>query len=375
MQVEFFRHNINDIVKKSILDVLDTPYIAMGSTVRDLEANFSIYLGSSYAAAVSSCTDALYLSLKALDIGHGDEVITTPLTFVATSNAVAAVGARPVFIDVEPSTGLIDINKIEESITKNTKVIIPVHLYGQMVDMERVTELAEKYQLKIIEDCAHCIEGNYHGIRPGELGDAACFSFFATKNITSGEGGMVTTRSDQIYERIRMMRSHGQTRSADDRYKKESISWDVKLLGLNHKMTNFQAAMLLPQLKKIDELWERRREIYQIYYDVFSGFNLSMPVIKENVKSGLHLFTIWVDKMKRTTILQSLKKKGIHCTINYNPVHLLSFYCSNFGYKMGDFPNAEHIGLSTISLPFYPLLSQEEIQYVIENVRDIVKGS
>lgn len=373
MQIEFFKHSINHEEKEALLKVLDTPYIAMGKVVKELESKFSEYLKIKHSIAVSSCTDALYLSLRALNIDEGDEVITTPLTFVATSNAICATGAKPVFLDVDPLTGLIDIDEVEHRITKNTKAIIPVHLYGHMVDMDKLSNLASKHDLRIIEDCAHCIEGDFKGIKPGELSDTACFSFFATKNITSGEGGMISTNLDLLNEKLRMMRSHGQSTSADERYRKDIISWDMHILGLNHKMTDFQAAMLLPQLRRMDALWKKRKEIYQIYYDAFAANNIPMPIIRDGVKSGLHLFTIWTDKSKRTEILKQLRGKGIHCTMNYNPVHLLSYYQETYGYKLGDFPNAENIGLSTISLPFYPLLNSNQVHYVIENVCKILK--
>jgi dTDP-4-amino-4,6-dideoxygalactose transaminase len=374
MQIEFFKHNIDDEARQAVLSVLETPYIAMGEVVGELETEFAKYLNTPYALALHTCTDALFLSLKALGIGPGDEVITTPLTFVATANSIVSVGAKPVFVDVDPDTGLIDFQEIEKHITPKTKAIIPVHLYGQMADMEALAIIAKKNSLFIIEDSAHCIEGNINRIQPGQLGDTACFSFFATKNITSGEGGMLITKSEAIYESCRMMRSHGQTLSADQRYKKTVLSWDVEIIGLNHKLTNFQAAMLLPQLRKIDALWKRRRDIYRRYQAAFSDAGIQIPKILNNCKSGLHLFTFWVDNKDRDQMQIALKEKGVHCTINYNPVHLLSFYRKNYGYRERDFPHAERIGGSTLSLPFYPRLKQEEIDYVIQTVIETVKG-
>ena len=374
MQIEFFKHNIDDEARQAVLRVLDTPYIAMGEIVGELEAEFVKYLNTPYALALHTCTDALFLSLKALGIGPGDEVITTPLTFVATANSIVSVGARPVFVDVEADTGLIDIQEIRKHITPKTKAIIPVHLYGQMADVEALAFIAKKNNLFIIEDSAHCIEGNFDGIQPGQSGDTACFSFFATKNITSGEGGMLITKSEAVYEKCRMMRSHGQTRSADQRYKKAGLSWDVEIVGLNHKLTNFQAAMLLPQLRKIETLWKRRQEIYRHYQAALSGAGIQTPKILKNCRSGLHLFTFWVDNKVRNQILMALKEKGVHCTVNYNPLHLLSFYRKNYGYREGDFPHAERIGGSTLSLPFYPDLKQEEIEYVAQTVIETVRG-
>lgn len=373
MKVEFYKHNLGHEEKKSVLECLDGIFLTAGSYVKKFEHEFAGYLELKYVVGLTSCTAALHLSLLALGIGEGDEVITTPMTFIATATAIMHVGATPIFVDVSPYSALIDPAKIEEAVTERTKAIIPVHLYGLMCDMKKIRAIADKYKLKIIEDAAHCIEGECDGIRPGHLGDVACFSFYATKNLTSGEGGAIATNNKSLADKIMMLRQHGMSKEAADRYSGSYKHWDMLECGWKYNMDNIQASLLLPQIKKIDYFWKRRRDIYKKYIDGLKDIPwINYPREAEHSKHAYHLFTIFVDKDRRDDILKRLGESGVGVAVNYRSIHLLTFFVKKFAYKRGMFPVAERIGDSTISLPFYPKLSNQEIEYVIKTVKKIL---
>jgi len=373
MKVEFFRHSINnqDIGRTS--KVLRSIFLTTGKTVAEFERRFALYLNVEDVVGVTSCTAALHLSLLALGIKPGDEVITTPMSFCATANAVLHAGGIPVFVDVEEETGNIDANLIEAAITKKTKAILPVHLYGQMCDMVKIKIIADKYKLAIIEDAAHAIEAEREGFKPGMLSDAACFSFYATKNITSGEGGAIAAGRERA-EILRMLRLHGIDKSAIDRYTGRYKHWDMPLLGWKYNMDNIHAALLLGQLKRIDKLWKRRDEIWRTYEDAFTGIKgLRLLKTVGQSRHARHLFTVLVKPEKRDSILHKLQEKGIGVAVNYRPTHLLKYYRVVFKYMEGDFPVAEGIGKSTISLPLYPALKDTAISYVIKSLKSLLK--
>ncbi len=371
MKIEFYKHNVGKEEKQRVLECLSGIFLTTGTYVSEFEERFAGYLNSRYAVGLTSCTAALHLSLLALGIGEDDEVITSPMTFIATATAIMHTGARPVFVDVKPDTALIDPSKIEKAINKKTKAIIPVHLYGQMCDMRKIKKIARKYNLKVIEDAAHCIEGEHDGIKPGQLGDIACFSFYATKNITSGEGGAITTHSSRIAEKVRLLRQHGMSKEAACRYTGNYKHWDMIECGWKYNMDNIQAALLLPQLKKIDKYWERRKELYEKYIEQIKQIpHIGYPEIVKNSKSAYHLFTVWVEKNKRDYFLQRFSENNIGVAVNYRAIHLLTYFKNLFGYKRGDFPVAEEIGDRTISLPFWIGLRDSEIKMVLR----ILKG-
>ncbi|MDP2922433.1 MAG: DegT/DnrJ/EryC1/StrS family aminotransferase [Candidatus Omnitrophota bacterium] len=374
MRVEFFKHSINERDIKRVEKILKTIFLTTGDEVEQFENNFAKYLGSSNAIGVTSCTAALHLCLLAWGIGEGDEVITAPMSFCATSNAIIHAGATPVFIDVEEETANINAELIEGSITKKTKAIIPVHLYGQMCDMKKIKQIADRHNLIIIEDAAHCIEGVRDGIRVGHFAAAACFSFYATKNITCGEGGAIVTNNSKKTELLRILRLHGMDKSAAQRYTKRYEHWDMPVLGWKYNMDNIRAALLLGQLDRIEALWKLRSSIWARYKKAFSkttGIKLTrtMPCTKH----AKHLFTIRVPENKRDAILFTLQKRGIGVAVNYRPIHLLKYYRQKFGYKTGFFPVAESIGKETISLPLYPALKEKEVSYVIQSVLKVTK--
>lgn len=373
-KIEFFRHNISAQDIERVNSVLRSIFLTTGETVKEFEEKFSNYLGSKYAVGVTSCTAALHLSLLAAGIGPGDEVITTPLSFCATANSILHAGAKPVFVDVEEDTGNINHELIEKAITERTRAIIPVHLYGQMCDMKKIKGIADRYGLKVIEDAAHSIEAERDGIRPGQLSFSACFSFYATKNITSGEGGAVVTNDTTVANNLKMLRLHGIDRSAIDRYTKRYQHYDMPILGWKYNMDNIQAALLIGQLERIDELWEKRDRLWRLYEEELRKVkNIKLLKTLSGTRHARHLFTILVPPEKRDVILWRLQESGIGVAVNYRPIHLFSFYRKTFGYKEGDFPVAEEIGSRTISLPLYPSLKEEELKTVTERLKDIME--
>ena len=372
MKIEFYRHNIDNSDIQRVKDVLSTIFLTTGEVVNNFEEKFAEYLNSQYVIGVTSCTAAIHLCLLAWGIEEGDEVITSPMSFCATANAVLHAGATPVFADAEEATGNINAELIESKVSKRTRAIIPVHLYGQMCDMRKIRKIADKYNLVIIEDAAHCIEGERDGVKPGQLGDAACFSFYATKNITSGEGGAIAVNNADKAELLRLLRLHGIDKSAADRYTKRYQHWDMPVLGWKYNMDNIQAALLIGQLQRVDSLWEKRESIYKKYQKAFYPLtNIGLLETVPDCRHAMHLFTMHVPDQRRDKIMFSLQEKGIGVAVNYRPIHLLKYYRTHFGYKEGDFPMAEKIGSRTISLPLYPLLKDEEADYVIKTVKEV----
>jgi dTDP-4-amino-4,6-dideoxygalactose transaminase len=371
-KVEFYKHNLSSKDKKAALEVLHSLFLTTGKTVKEFEEKFAQFTENKYAVGLTSCTDALFLSLKYFDIKPGDEVITTPLTFIASANVIEYCGAKQVLIDVENTTGNIDITKVEKAITKKTKAIIPVHLYGHMVDMKKLSQLTKEYNIKIVEDAAHCVEGERDGIKPGGLADIACFSFYATKNMTSGEGGAIVTNNSQIYDWFIKARLHGMSKTAADRYQKYQ-HYDMEFLGYKANMTNLQAALLYNQLDRAEKNLKKREQIAKKYYRGFANNPaISMPQVLENTKHARHLFNIWVDPKKRDDYLIALQENGVGVSVAFNPLHLMTYYKKKYGFKKGDFPVAERIAEATITLPFYPKLTPDEIDYVITTVNRII---
>ncbi|MBF0427057.1 MAG: DegT/DnrJ/EryC1/StrS family aminotransferase [Magnetococcales bacterium] len=370
MKVEFYRHALGEEEIASVVETLHSVFLTAGPKTRAFEAAFAEYLGVRRAVGFSSCTSALWLTLRALGIGPGDEVITTPLTFIATANAIIEAGGTPVFVDVEPTTGNLDAERVAAAITARTKAILPVHLYGQMCDMRRLRLLADQHGLALIEDAAHCVEGERDGVRPGQLGDAACFSFYATKNLCAGEGGAVATNREELAERLLLCRSHGMNKAAADRHHGLYQHWDMVCLGQKANMFDIQAALLLPQLPKIAHHWQRRCAIAAAYESAFAGLSgVTLHHAPRDSRHARHLFTILVPAESRDRFLAQLQEAGVGCTVNYRAIHLLTYYRERFGWQRGSFPNAESIGDRTLSLPLWVGLQEHEIQHVIASVR------
>jgi len=373
--VAFYRHNLGDEEKQRVLRALDSTILTTGRAVAEAEQGLAEYLGIEHVVCLDSCTAALHLALIANDIGPGDEVIVPAMTFAATANAVLMAGATPVFADVDPTTGCISIEEIEARLTEKTRAAIPVHLYGQLCDMRGITKIARERNLVVIEDSAHCLEARDDDVRPGSHGRCACFSFYATKNITCGEGGALATNDGALAERVRRLSLHGMTTSAYDRYGARYRHWDMPEWGWKYNLDNIRAALLTPQIQKLDRRWRERIDIAERYEAAFSEMDgVDFPRAADPASSARHLFTIWVDPLRRDEILADLQARGVGVAVNYRAVHLLEFFAREYGYRRGDLPAAESIGDRTISLPFYTQLTTEQIERVIEAVRQAISS-
>jgi dTDP-4-amino-4,6-dideoxygalactose transaminase len=371
-RVEFYRHHLGSDELRSVRRVLDSTFLTTGPRAAEFERRFADYLEVPYAVGVSSCTDALVLTLAALDVGPGDEVITTPMSFVATANAIVLRGATPVFADVDPVTGNLDPEAVKGALSSRTRAVLPVHLYGQLCDMKALRAVVAGRDIAIVEDAAHAVEGRRDGYGPGQLGDAACFSFYATKNLSAGEGGAVATRHGELAERIRRLRLHGLDKEAADRYHDRSYRhWDMVELGYKANLSDIQAALLLPQLDRIEERLRRRQEIASRYEEAFEPLDgLDFPAIDASARSARHLFTLWLPDGRRDHFLHHMGTRDIGVAVNYRPIHLSSYYRGRFGFSSGAFPHAEEIGRRTTSIPMYPLLTDAEVGRVIEAVEE-----
>ncbi len=373
MKIEFYRHNLVREDKDACMDVLDSLFLTTGETVKNFEAKFAAYMGASHAVAVTSCTAALHMALAYYKIGPGDEVITTPMTFIATANTVEYCGATPVFVDVEPETGNMDASLLEKAITPRTKAIVPVHLYGQMCDMKKIREIADKHNLKVIEDAAHCVEGVRDGVRPGQLSDMVCYSFYATKNLACGEGGAITCNDAAMHEWLLKARQHGMSKSAADRYSVRYQHYDMEFLGFKYNLSNIAASLLIHQLDRLGGYLDQKEAIAKQFDEGFAANSyVRKPAVLPASVHARHLYTIWVDPAKRDQYMHQLQEAGLGVAVNFRALHLMQFYTSKYGYKRGDFPVSERIGDSTITLPFYPRLSQEEVNYIIQTVNNTV---
>jgi len=375
MKVEFNKHNLTEDDIALANDVLRSIFLTTGPKVAEFERKFAEYLNIPAAIGLTSCTGALHLALLRHGIGHGDEVITTPMTFVASATAILEAGAKPVFADVCPKSGLLLPEVVESAITNRTKAIIPVHLYGRMADMLGFARLAEKHKLVLIEDAAHCIEGMRDGIRPGQLSDAACFSFYATKNMTCGEGGALICKSSEDAAWYRSARHHGISKNASSRYAKKYEHWDMEMMGCKYNMDDIQAALLINQIDRLNNNRQQRQNLEMLYRKLLKdidGINF-IEGPQENEISGHHLFTILLPKkVERDEVIQKMHEKGIGCAVNYRAVHTLSYFKETFGYSPEDFPAANEIGNRTITLPLYPKLSEEEVIRVCDTLKKIL---
>lgn len=374
-KVPFFRHDLGEPEIRAIADVFAGPILTTGDTVKQFEARFATLLGCRHVLGVTSCTGALHMAMTALGIGPGDEVVTTPMSFIATSTAVLEAGATPVFVDVERDTGNLDAELVEAAITPRTKAILPVHLYGLMCDMVRLKEIADRHGLHIIEDGAHCIEGERDGVRPGQNSAAACFSFYATKNLTCGEGGAIITNDENLSQMFRLLSQHGMNKIANDRHREGYAPWDMVMFGWKYNMSNIQAAILLPQFERVEENLRRRRDLANQYHRTLAGIEgLKIPNSRSNAGHARHLYTVWIENGRRDTVLSKLKAGGIECVVNYRPIHMMSYFRDRYGFKAGAFPNAERIGEETLSLPFYPTMPDEFVGVVADAIADALRS-
>ena len=361
MKIGFLKPAITNQDIKVMNKIIRSGWFAPGKVTEEFESKLARYLQIKHAVMTSSATAALHLSLIMAGVQEGDEVISTPLSYVATSNVILYQRAVPVFVDVNAETGLLDLNKVAAKITKKTKIILPVHLYGQMVDMKKLKKIATKHNLIIIEDAAHAIEAQRDGVRPGQLSFSAALSFHVAKNITSGQGGALVTSNGGYAQRAELLRRDGVRNVNGKRHMFE--------LGYKYDATEFQAAMLLSQLKRIEQQHQKRNLLFQRYAKAFSGMGVDFPKIAPRTKHACHMFVVWIDPKKRDKIRKFLAKAGIDTSIHYDPIHLEPYYRKQFNYQRGDFPIAEKLGFSTITLPLYPALTMEQQGYIIKKVK------
>jgi dTDP-4-amino-4,6-dideoxygalactose transaminase len=368
--IVFGKPDIQNEEINELIDSLDNKWLGTGPKVNKFEKNFAEYKGidNNLVAAVNSCTAGLHLSLLVANIGPGDEVITTAMTFCATVNAIIHVGATPVIVDVQENTFNIDPAKIQDKITKKTKAIIPVHYSGNTCEMDEIMAIAGSHGLVVIEDCAHAIESEYKGRKAGTIGDFGCFSFYATKNITTGEGGMVVAKSKEDIDRIKRLALHGMSKDAWTRFSDKGYKhYTVEEPGYKYNMMDIQAAIGIHQLKRIDPSWEKRKSIFNEYFESFQSPHINLPFQDKINKSAYHLFPImFKDKSRniRDQFMIKANEFGVGTGVHYLSIPSHSYYCKRYGWNAEDYPVADHYGQSTVSLPFSPALSYQEIEKV-----------
>ncbi len=373
-----FKHSIGKEEIDEVVDTLKSDWITTGPKTFKFEEIFYEYVNSKYAIAVNSCTAALHLAVVALGIGNGDEVITTPYTFAATAEVVINSNAKPVFVDVEKDTYNIDPAKIEEKITDKTKAIIVVHYAGHSCEMDKIMEIAEKHDLYVIEDAAHAIGSKYKDQNIGSIGDATCFSFYATKNITTAEGGMITTNRGDLADKMRILSLHGISKDAWKRYSSEG-SWyyEIAYSGYKYNMSDLQASIGIHQMKKLDQMQKRREEIADMYNKSFGQVpQITIPTVKSYATHAWHLYPIQVNSnllsINRNEFIEALKAENIGNSVHFIPLHLHPYYKEKYGFKGDDFPNAESLYKNEISLPIYPNMEDQDVEDVISAVKKII---
>ncbi len=369
--VPFYRHDLGQAEIESLTRVLAQPILTTGDVVEEFERRFAALLGARHAIGVTSCTGGMHIALEALGVGRGDEVITTPMTFIATATAIVQAGAKPVFVDVERDTGNIDASLVEAAITPRTRAILPVHLFGQMCDMRALRAIADKHALRLVEDCAHCVEGARDGVRPGQLSDAAAFSFFATKNLTCGEGGAVTVNDEKLYFALRLLRHHGMDKTSVDRHREGYKHWDMPVFGWKYNMSNIEAAILLPQFERLAGKLARREALAGRYARGLEGIDglIQVPARPASIHAR-HLLPVLVEN--RDEVIAALRARGVETVVNYRPVHLTTYFSQTFGHQAGRLPQAEWFGERCLSLPFYPTMDEKAVDYVCEMLREVM---
>jgi perosamine synthetase len=378
-QLPFFRPSIGEEEIGAVVETLRSGWLTTGAKVRQFEEAFAGRVGARYAIAVNSCTAALHLALESARVSAGDEVLVPTMTFAATAEIVAHLGAKPVLIDVHPDTFNLDPVLIEKHITERTRAIIPVHYGGQPCQMEQILEIARRSSLKVIEDAAHALPARYGDHMIGTIGDVTCFSFYANKTITTGEGGMIATDDDELADRMRIMSLHGISKDAWKRFSAEG-SWYYEILapGYKYNMTDIAASLGIHQLARCDEFWEARRRCAELYDAAFADVpEIKTPSVELNVQHAWHLYVIQLEldrlSIDRNTFIEKLNQAGIGTSVHYMPLHMHPYYREAFGYRPEDLPVAKAVYERIISLPIYPGLSEEDVEYVAETVKRIVE--
>jgi dTDP-4-amino-4,6-dideoxygalactose transaminase len=365
----------------AVVEVIQSGWLTTGAKVKQFEEEFAAMVGTSHAIALNSCTAALHLGLEASGVREGDEVIVPTMTFAATAEVVTYLKAKPVLVDCTCDTLNIDPKCIEQAITPRTKAIVPVHFAGHPCEMDGIRTIAQTHNLRVIEDAAHALPARYRGKMVGNLTDLTCFSFYATKNITTGEGGMVTTDDADLAARIRTMSLHGLSRDAWNRYTEEG-SWYYEILypGFKYNLTDIAAALGLAQLKKCERFWKARDRLAALYDEGFRDLpEIIRPPALPHVQHAWHLYVIQLD-LERLTIgrnefIQRLQQARVGCSVHFIPLHLHPYYRNTCGYLPADFPTATAAFERIVSLPLYPKMMESDIERVVSVIRTIIQGS
>ncbi|MEG4351799.1 DegT/DnrJ/EryC1/StrS family aminotransferase [Microcoleus sp. LAD1_D3] len=366
---------IEDAEIQEVVATMKTGWLGTGPKVRKFQDDFNAYKGSQHAIAVNSCTAGLHLSVLAACLEPGDEVITTPMTFCATVNAIIHAGATPVLADVDPVTMNIDPAQVEAKITSKTKAILPVHFAGRPCDMDALCDIARRHNLKLIEDCAHAIETEYKGRKAGTFGDFGCFSFYVTKNITTGEGGMILAASQEDTDRLNILALHGMSKDAWKRFSDSGYKhYQVVEVGFKYNMMDIQAAIGIHQLKRVTPYWQRREQVWQRYNEAFADLPITLPANPEpDTIHAYHLYTILVDEAKtgisRDEFLDAINAENIGVGVHYMSMPEHPVYQKMFGWHTEDYPNAGYIGRHTVSLPISAKLTDADVEDVIAAVK------
>ena len=361
---------IDDKDIRAVLKVLRSDYLTTGPKVEEFEKALSSYVGANYVVAVNSGTSALDIAVGALGLPAGSEIITTPFTFVASSNCILYNNCRPVFADINPRTYNIDPGQIRKKITKRTKAIIYVDYAGQPCDIQELREIAKEHDLYLIEDACHALGAKYRGKRVGSFADMTVFSFHPVKHITTGEGGAVTTDNKEFYGKLRLLRNHGIDKTPSER---SGYLYDMKMLGRNYRLTDFQCALGISQLKKLPTFLKRRAEIAKIYNQELGGVNeIELPYVCPYVKHARHLYTVLAQPRKRDFIFAKMKKGGIGVNVHYIPIYRFSYY-KKFGVAASSYPVTEEVYSRTLSIPLHYAMSDEDVVTVVKCLKKSIE--
>ena len=375
----FYKPPIDGAETREALEAIASGWLTTGPRVARFETEIARLAGARHAVALNSCTAALHLALAAIRVGPGDEVITSPYTFAATGEAILYLGARPVFVDIDSRTLNLDPERLARAVTRRTRAIVPIHVAGLPCDMRGINAVARRKRLRVIDDAAHAI-GAAVGRRPvGSLADMTCFSFYATKNLTTGEGGMVVLDDARLAARVRLLSLHGLSRDAWKRYTRSGTwKYDVVDLGFKYNMTDVAAAIGLAQARKFRRLQERRRRIAALYTRLLDGEEaFETPPESPGTTHAWHLYILRLRPdvlgLGRDALIDRLKERGIGTSVHFQPLHLFSYYRRRFGHRPGDFPHTEEQSARALSLPFYPDLTRADVERVVAVLRDLAR--